>query len=281
METRAFANGVRVSVLGVGCGRVGSINNLVPMREIEATLEAAIAAGVNFFDTANIYGQGDSEKALGRLLARYRDRMFVTTKVGFEVGRHAGVMRIAKPLIRTLIRLRPRARTVVLQARARSVGQNFSRQDLDCAVDGSCRRLGVDQLDGLLLHNPPVEMLRNPDIHDFLGGLVHGGKASQVGVSLESAEEVEAALSIPLITMLQIPWRVASAISGTGIPERILERRIGLFVREILGKPDIERRGLPSIRDALLAAIAPDFVTAAIIGVSTRRHLHDLLSVVS
>ncbi len=54
MIRRSFGNGVRVSILGVGCGRVGSISNPVPMREIGATLEAAVEAGVNLFDTADI-----------------------------------------------------------------------------------------------------------------------------------------------------------------------------------------------------------------------------------
>ena len=70
MIRRSFSNGVCVSALGIGCGRVGSISNPVPMREIEATLEVAVEAGVNLFDTADIYGQGDSERTLGRLLRR-------------------------------------------------------------------------------------------------------------------------------------------------------------------------------------------------------------------
>ena len=80
------------------------------MREIEATLEAAIAAGVNLFDTADIYGQGDRERALGRLLGRYRDLMFVTTKIGFTLSPPVGAIRIAKPLLRALVQLRPRGR---------------------------------------------------------------------------------------------------------------------------------------------------------------------------
>jgi hypothetical protein len=58
-------------------------------------------------------------------------------------------------------------------------------------------------------------------------------------------------------------------------------RRVGLFVREVLRKPDAGRRNTRSVREALSAAIAPEFVTAAIIGVSTRCHLRELLSVVS
>ena len=64
MELRSFGRGVQVSVLGVGCSRVGSISNPVSMREVRATLEAAIDAGVNLFDTADVYGQGDSERLL-------------------------------------------------------------------------------------------------------------------------------------------------------------------------------------------------------------------------
>src|SRR5208282_4298942 len=107
MIRRSFGDGMRVSVLGVGCGRIASVSNPVPMREIEATLEAAVEAGVNLFDTADIYGQGDSERTLSRLLLRHRDRMFVLTKVGGRHSRYAGVIRLAKPLLRVVVRSRP------------------------------------------------------------------------------------------------------------------------------------------------------------------------------
>jgi aryl-alcohol dehydrogenase-like predicted oxidoreductase len=72
MERRSLSDGTCLSVLGIGCSRVGSISNSVSIGQIEATLDAAVEAGINFFDTANIYGQGDSERALGRLLRRHR-----------------------------------------------------------------------------------------------------------------------------------------------------------------------------------------------------------------
>jgi aryl-alcohol dehydrogenase-like predicted oxidoreductase len=277
MEHRSFGGATRVSVLGVGCSRVGSISNPVPMREIKATLGSAIEAGINLFDTADIYGQGDSERTLGRLLRRYRDQMFVTTKVGHDLARYAAAIRIAKPLLRGLVRSRSDRRSAVLRARAGAMSQNFSPQRLRRAVEGSRRRLGLDRLDALLLHNPSVETLRDPEIHDFLAELVHSGQAAQVGASVESHPEVEAALSVP-ITILQIPVAVANALSGTAILEHIRRRNIGVFVREILSGPIPRSR--PS-REAVSAAIAPDFVAAAIIGVSTRRHLNELLSAVS
>jgi aryl-alcohol dehydrogenase-like predicted oxidoreductase len=82
MILRSFGDGVCVSVLGVGCDRVGSTSNPVPMHEIEATLEAAVEAGVNLFDTRQ-------RATLARLLRRHRDRLFIVTKVDGRHGRYA------------------------------------------------------------------------------------------------------------------------------------------------------------------------------------------------
>jgi aryl-alcohol dehydrogenase-like predicted oxidoreductase len=278
MERRSFGDGTRVSVFGVGCGRVGSLNNPVSMREIEATLQAAIEAGVNLFDTADIYGQGDSERTLSRLLRRHRDRMFVVTKVGGRHGRHAGAIRLAKPLLRLLLRSRPRLRGTAARARAATVGQNFRPPDLRRAVEGSRRRLGLERLDGLLLHDPSLETLRDPEIHDFLGDLLRKGQVAHAGASVTTLHEIEAALAVPSITLLQIPLAVAAALAGTPILETIRRRDVGVFVREVLAgtKP-----GGVSPREAVATAIAPDFVTAAIVGVSTRHHLTELLSAIS
>ena len=278
MEQRSFGNGVCVSVLGIGCGRVGSISNPVPMREIEATLEAAVAAGVNLFDTANIYGQGDSERTLARLLRRYRERMFVVTKVGGRHGRYAGLIRQVKPLLRLVARSRPNLRGAVVKARTATVIHDFSALDLRQAIDASRRRLGLDQLDGLLLHSPSIETLHKPEIREFLGDLLRGGKAARVGASVDSLDALEVAVSFPEVTMIQAPLELAAALRGTAILKSIRQRNIGLFVREILRRPNGGANQNWSPHAAVSAAIAPDFVTAAIIGVSTRQHLKELLS---
>jgi aryl-alcohol dehydrogenase-like predicted oxidoreductase len=282
IERRSFGGGTGVSMLGVGCGRVASINNPVPTREIEATLEAAVEAGINLFDTADIYGQGDSERTLSRLLRRYRDRMFVVTKVGGRHGRYAGVIRIAKPLLRVLVRSSPRLRGTVVRARTATVTYNYHPHDLGCAIEGSRRRLRLDHLDGLLLHNPSIETLRDPGIHDFFAELLRGRRSRHVGVSVETVAEVEAALSMPSpLTIIQLPLAAANALSGTGLVERIRQRQIGIFVRGILRRPPAGIDNKLSLHEAVSAAIAPNLVTAAIVGVSTRRHLNELLSVLS
>jgi len=277
MIRRSFSNGLSVSVLGMGCGRVGSISNPTPMREIEATLEAAIEAGINLFDTADIYGQGDSERALARLLHRHCD-MFVVTKVGGRHSRYASVLRLAKPLLRVIARSRPNVRGAVVAARAATVVHDFSPRDLLPAVDASRRRLGLDQLHGLLLHSPSVETLRKPEIHDFLAELLRSGKAQRVGASVDSLAPLEAAVSIPAVSMIQAPLEIVKVLPGSAILDKMRQRNVGLFVREVLRQSIAGRNDNRSPREALSAAVAPDFVTSVIVGVSTRQHLGELLS---
>jgi aryl-alcohol dehydrogenase-like predicted oxidoreductase len=275
MQRRSFS-GSSVSVLGVGCGRVGSINNTVSMREVERTLEAAVESGINLFDTADIYGQGDSERTLSRLLRRHRDRMFIVTKVGGRHSRYASAIRIAKPALRMLMRFRPQLSSAVVRARTASVSHRFQPSELRLAVEGSRRRLRLDRIDGLMLHSPSLETLRDPRIHEFLAQVLHSGQAACVGASVESLPEVEAVLSMPVpVTILQMPAALANTFSGTAIVEQITQRRIGVFVRGIVGDTRMRSPG-----EAISAAIAPDFVTAAIVGVSSRHHLYELLSAV-
>jgi aryl-alcohol dehydrogenase-like predicted oxidoreductase len=283
MIRRTFDGGVRVSALGVGCGRVGSISNPTPMREIEATLEAAVETGINLFDTADIYGQGDSERALGRLLRRHRDGLFVMTKVGGRHGRYAAIMRFAKPLLRAAARSRPKVRNAVVTARTAGVVHDFSPSDLLPAVDASRRRLGLDELHGLLLHSPSSAALRKPEIRDFLDEMLRSGKTARVGASVDSLDALEAAVSIPSVSLVQAPLEVVSALPGTPLLDAIRRRGVGLFVREILRKPGHAADGArpSSATQALSAALAPEFVTSAIVGVSTRRHLAELLPAVA
>ena len=280
MRRRSFGGGVDVSVLGVGGGRIGSLNNPVPMREIERMLAAAVEAGINLFDTADIYGQGDSERALGRLASRHHGRVFIITKIGFTHGRYANVIRAAKPVLRLLVRSRSHAQSKIVRARSHVVDQDFSIAHLRRATDASRSRLGVDRLDGLLLHNPSLPVLRHRQTSDFLQEVVRDGIASNVGISTDSIEGVEVALAVPGVTMLQVPLTVAMEMRRSVMADQVRDRRIALFVREILPKAGHDRNRADAVRTALAAALAPDLVTSAIVGVSTRHHLDGLLAAV-
>lgn len=276
MRVKELGDGTSVSVLGIGCGRVGSISNPVPRQEVEATLEAAIDAGITLFDTADIYGQGDSERTLGRLLRRYPDRMLVVTKVGGRHARFARLVRLAKPALRTLARHRPSVQRAAVATRSATVVHDFARADLDPAIERSRRRLKLDCLHGVLLHNPSTETLGQPQIHDFLAELLRTSRATRVGVSVDTVPAVEAAMALPMITMIQAPGYVAEVLTGSEVADQLRERGIALFVREILKERSCRTLKL-SASEAIADATRPDFVTAAIVGVSTRQHLSDLL----
>jgi aryl-alcohol dehydrogenase-like predicted oxidoreductase len=98
---------------------------------------------------------------------------------------------------------------------------------------------------------------------------------------VDSLSAVEVAVSIPTITMLQVPLTLTKALAETAVLERIRQRNIGLFVRGVLRRPDIGMGGTCSLHEMVSAAISPDYVTAAIIGVSTRQHLNELLSTIA
>jgi aryl-alcohol dehydrogenase-like predicted oxidoreductase len=138
--------------------------------------------------------------------------------------------------------------------------------------------LGVERLDGLLLHNPSEEILRRADIADCLAALVRDRTARHVGASVASLDEVKAALAIPAVTMLQVPIAVAGMIAQSDCLAEIKHRRVAVFVREVLRTPAGPALAKGEVGPALRSAIAPDFVTAVIIGVSTRHHLAGLVA---
>jgi aryl-alcohol dehydrogenase-like predicted oxidoreductase len=155
MDHRSIAS-LRVSVVGLGCNNFGMrIDGAAPERVVNDALDA----GINFFDTADIYGATKSEEFLGRALAGRRDRAIVATKFGMAVDEQR---KGARP--------------------------EYVRQ----ACDDSLRRLGTDYIDLYQLHQPDPGV----PIGDTLGaldGLVKAGKVREIGCSNFSAEQVEEA----------------------------------------------------------------------------------------
>jgi len=155
MEHRSIGS-LRVSVAGLGCNNFGM---RIDAAATERVVSAALDAGINFFDTADIYGETRSEEFLGRTLAGRRHRAIVATKFGMAVDEQR---KGARP--------------------------EYVRQ----ACDDSLRRLGTDHIDLYQLHQPDPEV----PIADTLGamdGLVKAGKVREIGCSNFSAEQLDEA----------------------------------------------------------------------------------------
>ena len=155
MKQRPFGpHGTLLPLLGLGCSRIGSLGNPVPMRDMRRLLERSLELGVSLFDTADIYGQGDSEREIGRLLAGRRDQAFVVTKCGKKFSRKMRLMRSLKPMLKPLLGEPAGARDGGGQRGANWRG--FFARSFVSALNASLRRLGNDHVDALLLHSPPA-----------------------------------------------------------------------------------------------------------------------------
>jgi aryl-alcohol dehydrogenase-like predicted oxidoreductase len=155
MNTRTFGRtGWQVSEIGfgawgIGGGQWGGADEAESMR----TLHAALDAGINFFDTADVYGDGLSERLIARLRRERTEPLYVATKVGRRLP----------------------AQTVA----------GYSRENLTAFVDRSLQNLAVERLDLLQLHCPPTDVYYRPEVFGILDDLVAAGKIRCYGVSGE------------------------------------------------------------------------------------------------
>ncbi|WP_188703601.1 aldo/keto reductase [Silvimonas iriomotensis] len=168
MQQRQFGNtGRSVSEIGFGAWAIGGSWGDVSDKDAEAALHAALDAGVNFLDTADVYGDGRSERLIARVLKqRGRDGVMVATKAGRKINPH--------------------------------VSAGYTPQVLERYIDDSLRNLEVDALDLVQLHCPPTEVFYRPEIFDALDKLVAKGKLKAYGVSVEKVEEAIKALEFPI-----------------------------------------------------------------------------------
>jgi aryl-alcohol dehydrogenase-like predicted oxidoreductase len=273
MMRREFGmDGAALPVLGLGCSRIGSLGNPAPMRDIRALLERALELGVNLLDTADIYGQGDSEREIGRLLAGRRDRAFVVTKVGKRFSRKMRLMRPFKPLLKPLLARAKSAKSAVVGQRDANLATDFSPEHITAAADASLRRLGFDSIDALLLHSPPASEI-TPDVGEALAALKKAGKVSHFGISCDDLPALKAALEIPGVELLELPLDVIDAAIEAKLSDIIRKRSIGVLAREVIRL----QPGVPAAK-ALQQAASRACVTSVILGTSNARHLEEAVA---
>jgi len=174
MESRSFGRtGRSVSEIGFGAWAIGSAWGNVNDDEAIAALHEALDSGVTFIDTADVYGDGHSEKLIARALKqRGGERPFVATKAG---------------------------RRLPAQAVA-----GYSAENLTAWIDRSLQNLEVDTLDLVQLHCPPTDLYYHPEVFERLDKLVEQGKIRNYGVSVERVEEALKAIEYPGVVSVQI-----------------------------------------------------------------------------
>jgi aryl-alcohol dehydrogenase-like predicted oxidoreductase len=206
MLSRRFGNSdLSVSALGFGCARIGGLFESAGRAATVRVLQRAVDEGIRFFDTADMYAQGNSERLLGEALKGRRDRVVVATKVGYVVPTSTRWASRLKPFLKPLVvRLGRRVRTGPKVGAGQTLLQDFSPSYIESSVEASLRRLKTDYLDIYQLHSPSPEALERAEFVESLERLRQQGKIRYWGVACERAEDVPACMRLPSLSSLQI-----------------------------------------------------------------------------
>jgi len=165
-----------VSTVSFGAWAIGGTWGQTNDDESLAALNRAIDLGVNFIDTADVYGDGKSERLVAALRKSRKDPIFVATKAGRRLNPHTA--------------------------------DGYNRSNLTAFVERSLRNLETDSLDLLQLHCPPTDAYYRPDVFGELDDLKQAGKIRHYGVSVERVEEALKAISYPNVASVQIIYNV-------------------------------------------------------------------------
>ena len=173
MEQRMLGRvGQPVGMIGLGAWQLGADWGEVSDEAANDVLDAALDAGVTFIDTADVYGDGRSERSCGALLARRPDAgLFIATKMGRRVDQ------------------RP---------------ENYNRANFAAWNDRSRRNLGVETIDLVQLHCPPSAVYHDDAVFAALDEMVEAGRIRHYGVSVETCEQALAAIARPNVATVQI-----------------------------------------------------------------------------
>jgi aryl-alcohol dehydrogenase-like predicted oxidoreductase len=262
-------SGLRTSELGMGCSRLGSLLAAGGRRSAERALAAALAQGIRFFDTADIYGQGDSERLLGRALG-HADGITIATKAGYLLPAPMWALRLAKPPLRLAARLRGGLGRALAAQRRQGYPQCFEPDHLRRALDGSLRRLGRHRVELFLLHNPPPALAAHEALWRFVDDAKRAGDLRSFGISCAGAEADIAWLRQPAVEVVEVPLGAGPA-AADGFLASAAGRGVGIVARELLGGPG--QHDEAAIEAALRAALGHQAVSVALLGMTRPEHV--------
>lgn len=258
MHYRRFGKtGWSVSEIGFGGARIGGLLAQDGGRAASLrTLETACDGGINFFDTADMYSQGESEVLIGKAFRKKRDKVFIATKGGYRLPTRKKLIQLVKPFAKPILRAIGVRRSSVPTALSGSVSQDFSASHLRSAVDGSLRRLQSDYIDLYQIHSPSREDLCSSQLQDAIGLLARlkvDGKIREYGIALDAVGDATYCLEMAGIASLQIPFGLMDPEALDGVFDPVAERQFGIITRGCFGGGLLK----PSLTEADLRAIEP------------------------
>lgn len=192
------SSNLQVSEVGLGCWQLGGDFGPIDEQTATAILQQSVADGITFFDTADVYGSGQSERYLGKVLADIAPRAVIATKYGRSEGTYP---------------------------------DGYSLSDLRDSVKRAQDRLARDSLDLLQLHCIPRQVIAHGAIFDWLRELQQEGHINHFGASVETLEEAHLCLAHDDLTSLQIIVNLMRQRPVTALFDEALAKQVGIIVR--------------------------------------------------
>ncbi len=200
MKYRALGRtGWNISEISFGAWAIGGTWGTVDDAESLKALQKALDLGVNFFDTADVYGDGHSEQLIAKLRKKRSEKFYVTTKAGRRLNPHTA--------------------------------EGYSRGNLTSFVERSLINLDTEVIDLLQLHCPPTQVYYMPEVFGVLDDLVKEGKLLYYGVSVEKVEEALKAIEYPNVQSVQIIFNMFRHRPAELFFEQAKKRKVGILAR--------------------------------------------------
>ena len=220
--------------IGLGCSRIGSVNG-PSKEEARLLLERALVEGIRFFDTSNIYGQGDSERLLAEAIGS-RDDCIICSKAGKYLDWKKRLLVPVKGMLQGVVQRSGQARGTVAIARAKPMPTCWHPNFLRKSLEASLRRLNRPRVEIFFLHSPQVEVLQRGDAVGALETAQTAGKIGLVGVSVDDVAAAMAALADPRVQVVQLPLRPNETAFDPVITQAAA-CGVAVIAREIMGGP--------------------------------------------
>ena len=200
MQYRTLGHtGWDVSAVSFGAWAIGGAWGNVKDDESIATLHKALDMGVNFIDTADVYGDGRSEKLIAKVVKERTETIYVATKAGRRLDPH--------------------------------VADGYNRENLTKFIERSLKYLEVEALDLVQLHCPPTEVYYRPEVFEVMDDLQKQGKIKHYGVSVEKVEEALKAIEYPNVKTVQIIFNMFRHRPADLFFEQAKQKNIGILAR--------------------------------------------------
>ncbi len=191
--------GWSVSEISFGAWAIGSAWGTVDDKDSLAALHKALDMGVNFFDTADVYGDGRSESLLAKLKKERKEEFRIATKAGRRLDPH--------------------------------VAAGYNKKNLTAFVERSLKNLQTDSIDLIQLHCPPTEVYYIPETFGVLDDMVKEGKIKYYGVSVEKVEEALKAIEFPNVQTVQIIYNIFRQRPADLFFKEATKKKVGILAR--------------------------------------------------